>query len=78
MKCSFCLNEMEMTEVKTDDCMRICWECSNCGMRTPGAEQSETKFTKEDEQVSIEFAMELINATLPIWNPEGEFEDPLK
>lgn len=42
MKCPFCLNEsynvLSLVKVETDDCVRVCVECSNCGLRGPGAE----------------------------------------
>lgn len=63
MKCPFCFNTMELSDVHTDDCWRVCMECSNCGLRCPGGEET-------DIESALQFAKELHDTMLPVWNPD--------
>lgn len=78
MKCPFCMNDntLLLVEVETDDCNRTCVECTNCGLRGPGADIGSGKFGMTDEEIvetdmlAWEFFEEMANAMSDIWNPE--------
>lgn len=66
MKCPFCKNTdtVLMVEVQTDDCCRVCWCCTNCGLRAPGAEITDNY---DDEQLALQFWNEMCNALEKVW-----------
>lgn len=69
--CPFCLSNHEssgsqlalLVEVVTVDCVRVCVECTNCGLRGPGAED-------DDTELAVEFWNELSDKMLDFWNGE--------
>lgn len=79
MKCPFCFNEMIFVEVDTDDCIRECLECTNCGLRTPGAEigkkcSNRRVMDKQLQEDALVFAWyaDMVDCLQPHWNPKGE------
>lgn len=52
-----------LVEVVTEDCNRVCVECTNCGLRGPGAEDN-------DEELAINFWNEMATGMSHFWNNE--------
>jgi hypothetical protein len=69
LKCPFCFGERQkFVKYNSDDCLRMCVECTNCGLRAPGAEYDLDDPDMKD--LATEFWNDLSKPMSKFWNPD--------